>query len=156
MKKKLLFLQIAYCFLFFSCVEQNRPVWERDEVEFNDAVLRNPVPGEAFPRITVSNTIGTVTLRVNLVANQRPTDETINYRVLPEKTTAAENTDFRHAGSFVIPANSSFGFVNIEVINTGAIGGFVDLTLELVGNASISPSPNFKQVQLRITRPNAP
>lgn len=132
--------------------------WQGAVVEFQDAVVRTPVAGTAnpaYPRITVANTVGSVNLQVNLVAAQRTSDETITYKVVTGAgTTAVAGTDFAVSGSLVIPANSSFGTLTVNIPNTGAIGGSVDVLLELEGNAQIPASQNYKQVQIRITRPN--
>ncbi|WP_291778944.1 DUF4843 domain-containing protein [Cecembia sp.] len=156
MKKIISLFSLVMVLLLGSCIEQNYPIWEGAEVEFQDAVVRTPTPGQTFPRIAIGNDVGAVNLQVNLVARQRPNDETINYRVVPEQTTAVQGTDFNVSGSLVIPANSSFGTVTVDILNTGAIGGFVDVMIELEGNSDIIASENYKQVQLRITRPNPP
>ena len=154
MKKILALLSFALVFAFSSCIEQNYVTWQGAVVEFQDAVVRSPAAGATYPRITVANTVGSVNLQVNLVAAQRTSDETITYKVVPEGTTAIAGTDFAVSGSLVIPANSSFGTLTVNIPNTGAIGGSVDVLLELEGNAQIPASQNYKQVQLRITRPN--
>lgn len=156
MKKILSIFSLVMVFVLGSCIEQNYPIWEGAEVEFQNAVTTAPVAGQNYPRITVANTVGTVNLQVNLVARQRASDETITYRVVPEGTTAVAGTDYNVSGTLTIPANSSFGTLSVAVVNTGAIGGSVDLLLELEGNANILPSENYKRVQLRITRPNPP
>lgn len=156
MKKILSIFSLVMVFVLGSCIEQNYPIWEGAEVEFQNAVTTAPVAGQNYPRITVANTVGTVNLQVNLVARQRASDETITYRVVPEGTTAVAGTDYNVSGTLTIPANSSFGTLSVAVVNTGAIGGSVDLLLELEGNATIQPSENYKRVQLRITRPNPP
>jgi hypothetical protein len=156
MKKIISLFSILLVLLLDSCIEQNSPIWEGAAIEFHDAVVGTPVPGQTFPRIAVANDVGAVSLQMNLVAEQRPNDEVINYRVVPEQTSAVQGTDFNAGSSFVIPANSSFGKVTIDVLNTGAIGGFVDVMIELEGNSRIIPSEKYKQVQLRITRPNPP
>jgi hypothetical protein len=156
MKKILALLSFALVFASSSCIEQNYVTWQGAVVEFQDAVVRNPAAGVTYPRITVANTVGSVNLQVNLVAAQRTSDETITYRVVPEGTTAVAGTDFAVSGSLVIPANSSFGTLTVNIPNTGAIGGAVDVLLELEGNAQIPASQNYKRVQLRITRPNPP
>lgn len=152
MKKILSLVTLALVLVFSSCIEQDYPLWDGALVEFQDAVERNPVGGQKYPRITVNNRIGTVSLTVNLVAPQRTTDETINYSVVAEGTTAVAGTDYTTAGTLVIPANSSTGTLTVNVVNTGTLGGSVDLLLQLDGNATISPSENYKQVQIRITR----
>jgi hypothetical protein len=156
MKKILSIFSLILVFAFSSCIEQNYPLWEGAVVEFQDAVVRAPVGGATYPRITVANTVGTINLQVNLVGAQRASDETITYTVVPEGTTGVAGTDFTVSGTAVIPANSSFATVAVTIRNTGAIGGTVDLLLELAGNATLAPSENHKRVQLRITRPAAP
>ena len=154
MKKIFALLSLVLVVGFTSCIEQDYPLWNGSLVEFQDAVVRTPVTGQKYPRITVANTVGTVSLQVNLVAPQRSTEETINYSVVAEGTTAVAGTDFTTSGTLVIPANSSTGTLTVNVVNTGRLGGSVDLLLQLDGNATISSSQNYNQVQLRITRPN--
>ncbi|GMQ29339.1 DUF4843 domain-containing protein [Algoriphagus confluentis] len=156
MKKIFSLLTLALVLVFSSCIEQNYPLWEGALVEFQDAVVRTPAAGQTYPRITVANTVGSVSLQVNLVAAQRSVDETITYTVVAEGTTAVSGTDYTTSGTLVIPANSSFGTLTVTIPDTGAIGGSVDLLLQLEGNSSIQPSENYKRVQLRITRPNPP
>ena len=67
MKKLFSLLTLAFVLGFSSCIEQNYPVWEGLVVEFQDAVVRSPLAGQVYPRITVANTVGTVNLQVNLV-----------------------------------------------------------------------------------------
>jgi hypothetical protein len=154
MKKILSLLSLALVLAFASCIEQNYPTWSGAVVEFQDAVVRAPAAGVTYPRIIVANTVGTVNLQVNLVAAQRSSDETITFRVVPEGTTGVAGTDFVVTGSVVIPANSSTANAVVTIPNTGALGGSVDVLLELEGNAQIPASQNHKQVQIRITRPN--
>jgi hypothetical protein len=67
-------------------------------------------------------------------------------------TTAAAGKDYVAPGTLTIPAGSSFGTLTVNVINTGKIGGSVDLTLQVVGNDEIGSSANYNKVQIRITR----
>ncbi|PZV85577.1 uncharacterized protein DUF4843 [Algoriphagus aquaeductus] len=154
MKKIFSLLTLALVLVFSSCIEQNYPVWEGALVEFQDAVVRAPLAGQKYPRITVANTVGTVSLQVNLIGAHRSSDETIAYSVVPTGTTAVAGTDFTTSGTVTIPAGSSFGTVTVNVANTGRLGGSVDLLLQLDGNAAIGASQNHNQVQIRITRPN--
>ncbi len=153
MKKLFSLLTFAFVLAFSSCIEQNYPVWEGHVVEFQDAVERAPLAGQVYPRITVANTVGTVNLRVNLVGSHRPSDEIITYSVVAGSgTTAAAGRDFVAPGTLTIPAGSSFGTLTVNVINTGKIGGSVDLLLQVVGNDEIGTSANYNKVQIRITR----
>lgn len=152
MKKLFSLLSLALVLVFSSCIEQNYPVWEGYVVELQDAVDRAPVAGLTYPRITVANTVGTVNLRVNLVGKQRPSDEIITYSVVTDGTTAAAGKDYNAPGTLTIPAGSSFGTLTVTVLNTGKIGGSVDLLLQVVGNDEIGSSANYNKVQIRITR----
>jgi hypothetical protein len=153
--KKAIFHSLLLGFIIFleGCMEQNQPIWEGAFVEFQTAVINAPVPGEIYPRILVSNSVGTVDLQVNLVAAQRSIDEVISYRVVPEGTTAQEGTDFEVSGTLIIPANESTGNLEVEIINSGVSGESIDILFELEGNENIQANPNYKQVQIRINRP---
>jgi hypothetical protein len=155
MKKLFSLLTLALVLAFSSCIEQNYPLWEGSLVEFQDAVVRAPIAGQKYPRIAVGNTVGTVNLQVNLIGAHRTSDETIAYSVVAAGTTAA-SSDYTTAGTVVIPAGKSTGTLTVNITNTGAIGGTVDLLLQLDGNASIGSSQNHNQVQIRISRPNPP
>jgi hypothetical protein len=152
MKKLFSLFALALVLGFSSCIEQNYPVWEDHVVEFQDAVERTPLSGQVYPRITVANTVGTVNLRVNLVGAHRPSDEIITYSVVADGTTAVAGRDYVAPGTLTIPAGSSFGTLTVNVVNTGRIGGSVDLLLQLVGNDEIGNSANYNKVQIRITR----
>ena len=152
MKKLFSLFTLALVLVFSSCIEQNYPVWEDHVVEFQDAVVRAPLAGQVYPRITVANTVGTVNLQVNLVGAHRPSDEIITYSVVAEGTTATAGRDYVASGTLTIPAGSSFGTLTVNVVNTGKIGGSVDLLLQLVGNDEIGNSANHNKVQIRITR----
>ena len=152
MKKLFSLFTLALVLVFSSCIEQNYPVWEDHVVEFQDAVVRAPLAGQVYPRITVANTVGTVNLQVNLVGAHRPSDEIITYSVVANGTTATAGRDYVAPGTLTIPAGSSFGTLTVNVVNTGKIGGFVDLLLQVVGNDEIGSSANYNKVQIRITR----
>jgi hypothetical protein len=152
MRKLFSIFTLAFLFLCSSCIEQNYPIWEGQVVEFQDAVERAPVAGQVYPRITVANTIGTVTLRVNLVGAQLPVDETVNYIVVPSGSTAVAGVDYQTAGSLTIPKGSSFGNLTVSVVNTGRLGGSRDLLLQIIGSDKMRVSPNYDRVQIRITR----
>lgn len=153
MKKLFSLLTLALVLVFSSCIDQDYTVFEGSLVEFQDAVVRTPVTGQKYPRITVNNNVGTVNLQVNLIGAQRTTDETIAYSIVPEGTTAVSGTDFTTTGTVVIPAGESFGTLTVTIVNTGSVGGTRDLLLQLDGNATIGSSVNHNQVQIRIARP---
>jgi len=152
MKKLFSLYSLALVLILSSCIEQNYPTFDRHIVEFQDAVVRTPVSGQVYPRITVPNTVGTVTLQVNLVGAHKPADEVIQYTVAASGTTAAAGVDYTTASTLVIPKGSSFGTLTVNVINTGKLGGSVDLLLQIIGNDKTGVSPSYDRVQLRITR----
>lgn len=108
-----------------------------------------------------------VKLRVNLVGRQFTTDQVINYQVIvpapvPPDTTpvpvspnmlAVSGTHYTTGGTFTIPANSSFGEITITIVNPGASSTNPrEVHLELVGNADIKPSENYKRIAIRISQ----
>ena len=153
MKKIYLLYLLALVLVSSSCIEQNYPKWEGSLLEFQDAVVTTPVAGETYPRITVANTVGTVSFRVNLVGAHRASDEIIMYSaVTSAATTAVSGRDYTMTGKLTIPKGSSFGTLTVNVVNTGRVGGSVDLLLQLDGNDEIGYNTNYNKVQLRITR----
>ena len=153
MKKIYLLYLLALVLVSSSCIEQNYPKWEGSLLEFQDAVVTSPVAGETYPRITVANTVGTVSFRVNLVGAHRASDEIIMYSaVTSAATTAVSGRDYTMTGKLTIPKGSSFGTLTVNVVNTGRVGGSVDLLLQLDGNDEIGYNTNYNKVQLRITR----
>lgn len=152
MRKLFSICTLALIFVCSSCIEQNYPVWEDQVVEFQDAVERTPVAGQVYPRITVANTVGTVSLRVNLVGAQQPIDQAVDYIVVAGGTTAVAGKDYETAKSLTIPKGSSFGTLTVKVLDTGKLGGSVDLLLQIVGSDKVRVSPSYDRVQVRITR----
>lgn len=169
---------ICAMFTMTSCIKQIDKNFTGDTVvEFDIAVL-NPatapypyhvalrVPQFGLPITTVNSPTlitrslsTTVKLRVNLVGPQRTTDEVIAYRVLTDVTpnspnmVATQGTHFNTSGTFTIPAASSFGEVEIQVLNTGtASTNPREVHIELTGNSNIKPSENYKKGAIRIAQ----
>ncbi|MES2652154.1 MAG: hypothetical protein V4663_10455 [Bacteroidota bacterium] len=130
---------------------------------YGRGIITTSVPATgvvADPLLT--RTSGSVKFRVNLITAQQSTAQTINYRVVnTEKdaagvdvvvTTAIAGTHYNTTGSFIIPANSSFGEITIDILNPGATTGTKDLVIEIVGNSAIKPSVNYSKLGLRIAQ----
>jgi len=107
----------------------------------------------------ITRTIGQVKLRVNLVGAQIPSEQQLEYKVVTDVTPTSPNmlatqgTHFNTGTKFTIPANSSFGEITIDVLNTGVSSTNPrEVHLELVGNESIKPSENYKRVGIRIAQ----
>ncbi|MCH7414814.1 DUF4843 domain-containing protein [Belliella sp. R4-6] len=141
---------VALLALSVSCIEdidQTRIFKGDPLVEFN-----SPVSNANFTRLTNAGA-GVISEQVNLIAPQFSSDQTITFRVDSELTTAEAGVHYNLGsnGSFVIPANSSFGSAQVEILGTAIPAGTTRLlVLELVGNDVIKPSENHKRVRISI------
>jgi hypothetical protein len=176
-KKSLIYITIAFClFAFSSCIKQiDKTFTGNPVVEFDIAVLNSATPPFNYHvatrvaqfglPITTANspaltrTSGTIKLRVNLVGPQRDADETISYRVLNDVTPnapaqlAVAGTHYNTGTTFIIPAKSSFGEVEVQILNPGTSSTIPrEVHLELLGNTNLKPSENYKRVGLRIAQ----
>ncbi len=106
---------------------------------------------------TWAATNGMFRLRVNLVGAQRSEAQTVSYVVVQDETTAVQGTHYGPlSGTVTIPANSSFGYVEIPILNPGPATGTaptaVRLVLELRGNEVLMPSPNYDRIGINISQ----
>lgn len=159
--------------LFFttSCkkLQEGKVVWTGDYVEVDATVLNAPATGRPWPLLTrvpqggrpvitaqdplITRSSGKVSLRVNLVAPQRAQDETLTFKVVDSVTTAIRDTHYKTTGTLKIPANSSFGFIEVEILNPGATtGGAKNLVLELESSATLKANPNYNLVGISIAQ----
>ncbi|MFX6702254.1 hypothetical protein ABTH29_20360, partial [Acinetobacter baumannii] len=73
--------------------------------------------------------------------------------VSQSETTAVAGTHYSAlSGTGVIPANSSFGYVNVTILNPGPGTGTVDLVLQLTSNSTYTAAVNYAKVGLRISQ----
>lgn len=154
-----------------SCIKNDEKKYEgKAVIEFDATVLNTPATGKTYPILTrlpgygrpvytstpadpsITRTSGTVKFRVNLVGAQMPTDQTINYRVVTAESTAVSGTHFTTGTSFVIPANSSFGEITVNIVDPGVAGTAKILVLELIGNDQIQPSQNYKFLGISVAQ----
>jgi hypothetical protein len=177
LKKSSLYIILAFClFAFSSCIKQiDKTFTGNSVVEFDISVLNSSTPPFSYHvatrvapfglPITTANspaltrTSGTIRLRVNLVGPQRDADETITYRVLTDVTPstpaqlAVAGTHFNTGTTFTLPAKSSFGELEVQVLNPGSSSTTPrEIHLELVGSTNLKPSENYKRVGLRIAQ----
>jgi hypothetical protein len=161
-----LFLMVT-CLLASSCIEQEFPLFDDSLIEWDATVMNSPALGKDFPILIrvprptfaiatsdplITRRIEALNLRVNFVSPQKESDESFTYRVVADETTAIEGTHYNISGQAVIPANSSFADVQIQILNPGAGTGSVDLVLELVGNGAVKASERYKRVGIRISQ----
>lgn len=123
-------------------------------IEFDRATWESNAPGKTYPILgTLEKGSGVHTFQVNLIGGQLDADQTLQYRVVPDETTAMEGTHFAlpDGGNFVIEANSSTGLVSIEILDFPAEAGMDTLVLELVGNEQVKVSENYKRIGVSIS-----
>jgi hypothetical protein len=164
-----LFAILGTVLMLGSCIEQDYALWDGNLVEFDAAVMNAPAAGLTYPiieripldKFTVTtarpfinraNTQGTLRLTVNYVSPHRPNAQTVSVKVVPEGTTAVAGTHFTLNPTVTIPANSSFGYVEVQLLDgLAALGtGNVVVVLELEGNGEIQPSEKFKRLGVRL------
>ncbi|MDQ6608645.1 MAG: DUF4843 domain-containing protein, partial [Bacteroidota bacterium] len=142
-----------------ATVELDAATWNANSVGVTYPILtRQPAAGRASSSSfasdsTITRRSGTVQLRVNLVGGLRATDTEVTYTVDQTASTAVAGTHYTTLpGKVTIPANSSFGFINVPILNPGATSGSVDLVIKLTGGTNVTVSPNYNTVGLRITQ----
>ena len=174
-QKSFIILAISSALILSSCTK-NDPITIGAEkfVEFDATVLNTPITGQVYPVLAkvpaygapvvasnpnITRTSGAVKFRVNLVGLQQSSDQTINYRVVSSPglptgvNPAIAGTHFNTGTSFVIPANSSFGEITINVLNPGTSSPTpVGLVLELLGNDQVKSSENYKLLGVQISQ----
>lgn len=166
--------------LFSSCVKNELITFQDVVIEFDAATYNAKLSGQVYPLLTrvpgygratrtaaipattlspaapadpsLLRTSGLVKYRVNLVGAQRSTDIVMNYKVL-STSTAVSGTHYTTGTSLTIPANSSFGEVSVQVINTPTASATpVILILQLEETGGVKPSENFKTIGLSIAQ----
>lgn len=157
----------AWTLVFSSCVKNEEILFTGLVVEWDGATYNARSSGKEYTLFTrvplyggavnnsqplITRKSGTVKLRVNLVGEQRGTATEIGYRVVATETTAVAGTHYTTGSTVVIPANSSFGEVEVKILDAGAAAGVKTLVLELTGNTEIQPSNRHKQIGLSINQ----
>jgi hypothetical protein len=154
-----------------SCIKNEEPIYNGTVVEMDAAtwnansvgvtypiLTRQPAAGRASSSAnasdsTITRRSGTVQLRVNLVGAQRTTPTDITYTVDATSSTAVAGTHYAPlSGKVTIPANSSFGFIPVQILDPGATTGTKDLIITLTGGTNVSVNENYKSVGLRISQ----
>ena len=140
-----------------SCFKEKDNTFDGDGtfVEFQTAITTAPSLGRTYPLVATKRNAGIISLQVNLVGRQRTSDESIKF-VADSLSTATAGVHYRLVGdgAFNIPANSSTGTCQIEILNpTTDVGLVRDVVLRLEGNVSgdIKPSENYRRIGYRIT-----
>ena len=153
-----------------GCVKNEFPSVKGSFVEFDATTWNANAAGQTYPILTrvpafgravntsdplLTKNSGTIKIRVNLVGPHRSTDTQISYSVDAAATTAVAGTHYTALpGTVTIPANSSFGEINLVLLNTATPPPTsVDLVLMLTGgDGDVKANENYKYIGLRIAQ----
>jgi hypothetical protein len=141
-----------------AVVEFDATTWNANAVGVNYPILTRIPPFGRAVNTTADSTLnkrrGTIKIRINLVGPQRSTPTEVTYQVVQGSTTAVAGTHYTALpGTVTIPANSSFGDIDLQLLNNAATTpASVDLVLEITGGAGITVNPNYNRVGLRISQ----
>lgn len=172
---KNIFLGVAACLFLTlsSCIKDDKVILEGSYVEWDAAVQNANAGGRTYPIIirhvlagqqqnnadpVLNSNSGVIKLRVNLVGPHRSSPITFNYKAvegetLPANTVAAvSGTHYSMNGTVTIPANSSFGEVEITVNPASAAGNAALLVLELEGSGDVKLMETKKRIGLSIAQ----
>lgn len=123
----------------------------------------------------ITRTTGAMTIRVNVIGEQAKVDREVGYKIIPiaasvptvsfrKKTpVCGDNTltlqDAQEGVHFtvpagkkiIIPANSSFGYLRITILNPGPTTGIARVIgLEIDDSGALKPNPNYAKLALAI------
>jgi hypothetical protein len=164
-------LAIATISLLGSCVKNELPVFTAPVAEFDAATWNANAAGLSFPVLTrvpgygrVVSTVldplltrtspGIKKFRVNLIGRQLPTETEVYVIHNNITSTAVAGTHYRSYTPVVkIPANSSYGEVEVDILNPGVAGA--PRTLELIlssGTNGVKSNPNYNIIRLSIAQ----
>ncbi|WP_461534348.1 DUF4843 domain-containing protein [Sinomicrobium sp.] len=128
-------------------------------IEFDIATWESNAPGKTYPILgAYAKGSGILNFQINLVGEQLEADQTVQYRIVQEESTAIEGTHFTlpGEGSFVFEANSSTAQISINILDFPADLGTATVVLELVGNDLVKVSENYKRLGISISLAGPP
>jgi hypothetical protein len=172
MKIRSLIIAISAMLMMSSCIKNDLPVWTTATMEFDATTWNTNAAGRTYPILTrvpgygrvvatadpalTRNLPGVKKFRVNLVGRQFEQPVTLNFDLFGGDggSTAVEGKHFKISRKVTIPAKSSFGELEVEILNPGAQTGVasVDLLLILQDTDGIATSLNYRILGLRITQ----
>jgi hypothetical protein len=146
MKKTIFLCLAALLFIVTGCKKELDVYTGPTIVEFNPAIKSVAVGTVAIP--------GFDDVKIQLVGPQRSTDTELTYTIDATNSTAVAGTHYNIAnvGKVILPANSSFGYIRINLVPGSITTESKKLVLTLVGNADVKASANYKTYTLTITK----
>lgn len=163
-------LAIATVSFLGSCVKNELTVFTAPVAEFDAASWNANAAGLSFPILTrvpgygrtasasdpllTRTSPGIKKFRVNLIGQQLPTDTDVYVIMNSVTSTAVAGTHYKQFSPVVkIPAKTSFGEMEVEILNPGVAGTPKDLELILsTGTNGIAGNPNYNKIRLRIAQ----
>jgi hypothetical protein len=172
----------ALSFFLLSCIKNDDKVYTGAVVEWDAATWNTnnaytlPPDSVAFPIMTrvplygrattsgatLARTAGLVRLRVNLVGAPRKSATTVTYSPVTSyglvgtppagNVAAVAGTHYNASGSVIIPADSSYGYADITVLNPGAGTGTAEVVFRLNGANDVKANKNYSLIGLRIAQ----
>ncbi|WP_345955506.1 hypothetical protein [Mucilaginibacter sp. PAMB04168] len=149
MKKNIIFACLAFAVFVITACKKEYDTYEGSSVvEFSPAVKSRSQGTVATP--------GYDSVKVQLVGPQRSTAAELNYTV-DASSTAVAGTHYTIAntGKLTLPANSSFGWIRVNLIPgsipTNSTANQRKLVLKLDGNSELPASVNYRTYTLTIT-----
>jgi hypothetical protein len=168
MRKILFSISLISALFLGSCIKNDPVLVTESRTEFDAAAWNANSVGLTYPVLTrvpalgvatstsapsLTRTTGSFTVRVNLNGPQRSTPADFTYSINSASTAVAGTHFTALSGMGSIPANSSFGFITINVLNPGVSSSTpAVLVLELTSNANFGVSANYAKVGLSISQ----
>ena len=172
---------IVFLLLFSACIKNDPVLFTDTQAEFDAASWNANAAGLTYPLFTrvpgfgratsaadplITRTSGTIRVRVNLVGAKSKSDRTIDYTVFdPPITSVQYSTTITLAaspavagvhytalpGTLTVPADSTWGYIQIPILNPGATAGQTRiLGLELKTTSGIKAMENYNRIALSI------
>lgn len=137
----------------FKNYDQEYFQYKTQTVEFDDAVTNSRASSKHYPMLPGLTALnGVKKYRVNFFGKQSSKDELIDFKIDLSESTALEGRDFRIINAdkkVLVPANSSFGYVEVEVLPT--LQGQKQLVLELLGNSTVVVAKTYRSIGIQLT-----
>lgn len=172
---------IVSLLLFSACIKNDPVLFTDTQAELDAASWNANAAGLTYPLFTrvpgfgrttstadplLTRTSGTIRVRVNLVGAKSKSDRTIDYTVFdPPITSVQYSTTITLAaspavagvhytalpGTLTVPADSTWGYIQIPILNPGATAGQTRiLGLELKTTSGIKAMENYNRIALSI------